>query len=253
MMASKTDVRVFPTPEDAAQEAAAFVAQTANERTREGHRFTIALSGGTTPRRMYQALASSSPRDTVDWGLWHVFWGDERCVPPDHQDSNYRMAKAVLLDHVPVPATQVHRMRGETIPPKAAADEYERELRSVFGDEALPAFDLILLGMGADGHIASLMPGAWALEERERLVVANWSPRLGTHRITLTLPVINAAKSVLVLVTGQSKATALRRVLEPQGGEDSPLPAALLRPEQGSLHWFVDRAAASLLATTPVA
>jgi len=177
------------------------------------------------------------------WDRCYVFWGDERCVPPDHPDSNYRMARETLLDRVPVPADHVHRIRGET-EPEVAAQEYEEVLRYVF-QSAMPAFDLILLGIGEDGHTASLFPGTEALQVERRLVVANWVPHLGV-RITFTLPLINSAAAVAFLASGASKARVIRQVLSPVPGEPVP-PAALVRPHSGVVYWFLTREAASQL------
>ncbi|MEE9198953.1 MAG: 6-phosphogluconolactonase [Dehalococcoidia bacterium] len=238
------DLHILPGPEDAAHASAEFVAALSETQTRVQGRFTIALSGGSTPRRLYRILASTPYAEGVAWDRWRVFWGDERCVPPDHRDSNYRMAREALLDHVPVPAGQVHRIRGEASP-QVAAEEYEKALLDVFGDSR-PAFDLILLGIGEDGHTASLFPGSDALEEEQRLVVANWASHLQAHRITFTLSLINAAATVAFLVTEESKARVLKEVLEPTPG--GPVrPAALVRPTSGVLHWFLTPAAASQL------
>jgi 6-phosphogluconolactonase len=172
-----------------------------------------------------------------------VFFGDERSVPPHHEDSNLKMASEVLLDHVPV--ANVHRIRGE-LPPDEAAEAYEEELRKFFQTEDVPRFDLILLGIGADGHTASLFPGTPALEVHDRWVVANPVPRLDTIRITLTIPVINAARAVIFLVAGEDKAEVLREILE---GDADPraYPAKLVQPPGGP-EWMVDRFAASLLS-----
>ena len=228
---------------------AEFIVALARERVQAHGRFHIALSGGSTPRRLYELLAlprtEGPPRmDNAAWGRWHVFWGDERCVPPDHQDSNYRMAGESLLDRVPVPTDQVHRMRGEASP-QSAAEEYEGLLRQVLPGP-IPAFDLILLGIGEDGHTASLFSNTDALMEKERLVVANWAPHLQAHRLTFTLPLINAARAIAFLVTDESKAQVLAKVLKPAPAEP-PLPSSLVRPTSGTVHWFLTAAAASRL------
>jgi len=197
--------------------------------------FTVALAGGSTPRRLYEMLAQQPLSDQVPWSRVHVFWGDERCVPPDHADSNYRMAREALLDRVPIPPGNVHRIRGEIDPQQAAAD-YAAELASVLGPDG--RLDLALLGMGDDGHTASLFPGSTALAERERNVVAVHVDKLQSWRVTLTLPTLNAARQVLFLVSGAGKAQALTRV---QAGER--LPAGLVRPTDGHLIWLVDQQA----------
>jgi 6-phosphogluconolactonase len=208
--------------------------------------FAVALPGGSTPRALFELLAAPENAQHIGWSKVHVFWGDERCVPPDHPDSNYRMAKEVLLDHVALPSSNVHRVSGELEPAQAAA-EYEQTLRSFFAARAGKVrFDLILLGMGDDGHTASLFPGTAALDETERLVVANYVPKLDTWRITLTAPVINDAAHVMFLVSGTGKADMLKRVLQ---GPRQPhnLPSQMIQPVDGELYWLVDRPAAALL------
>ncbi len=239
-----TQFHVLPTVEGLAQAAALFIVELARERIQAQGRFTIALSGGSTPRRLYEILASPEYAEGITWDRWHVFWSDERCLPPDHADSNYRMAKETLLNRVPLPSHQIHRMRGEAVP-QESAEEYERGLLQFF-QPSEPALDLILLGMGEDGHTASLFPDTDAIREERRLVVANPVPHLNTHRITFTLPLINMAKAVAFLVGGAPKAHTLRQVVEPVSGEH-PLPAGLVRSGSGSAPWFLDRDAASHL------
>ena len=236
------ELHVLPTPEEVAEAAAEFVATAVAETQEE--RFTIALAGGSTPRRLYQLLAAAPYVESIAWSRWHVFWGDERCVPPEHPDSNYRMAGEALLDHVPLLADQIHRLRGEAAP-QEAAEEYERELQRVF-QASMPVFDLLLLGLGEDGHTASLFPRTAALQEGERLVAANWAPQFEAHRLTFTVPLINAARRVVFLVADAAKAKALRQVLTPVPTEQ-PLPAAMVRPTPGVLHWFVTSEAAACL------
>lgn len=206
------------------------------ELARSTARFTVALSGGSTPHRLFEALAAPPFRDQVPWSQVHLFWGDERCVPPHHADSNYGMAREALLDHISIPAMNVHRIRGELSPEQAAA-LYEAELKNLLG--AGGQFDLVLLGMGTDGHTASLFPGSEALEERERTAIPTYAEHLGSWRVTLTLPALNRARHVLFLVSGASKAPAWQQI---QAGE--PLPAGLIRPSQGELTWLLDRDAA---------
>ena len=212
--------------------------------------FRVALSGGTTPQSLYARLAAEPFRSRVDWERVQVFWGDERCVPPDHADSNYRLAQELLLSRVPVRPDNVFRMRGEATDPDLAAAEYAGELQTAFGLKRgeRPRFDLILLGMGSDGHTASLFPHSPALREVTRLAVAVYVEAVKSYRITLTLPVLNNAASVLFVVSGGDKAERLRAVL---GGKPShAAPASMVRPEHGTLHWIVDRAAAAGLADT---
>ncbi len=207
---------------------------------REKGSFAVALAGGSTPKALYELLATEY-RDPLDWKKVHAFFGDERTVPPDHEGSNYRMAYETLLSHVPVGS--VHRMRGELHPQEAAA-LYEEELKTFFG--GTPRFDLILLGIGEDGHTASLFPGTPALDVRGRWAVENPVEKLGTTRLTLTVPAINAAKRVVFLVAGEGKAEALKEILE---GDAEPhnYPAKLIRPA-GKLIWMADAAAASSLS-----
>jgi 6-phosphogluconolactonase len=209
-------------------------------------RCSVALSGGSTPRAMYALLATDPIVRRVDWARVHLFFGDERCVSPDHPDSNYRMVRETLLDRAPLPPGNVHRMRGED-PPDQAALAYEADLRAFFGDGAAPSFDLVLLGMGDNGHTASLFPGLSAVHEAVRWVVACCVAEVGMWRLTLTPVAINAAAQVTFLVAGTRKAAMLKRVLEGPYHPDV-LPAQIIRPTGGSLRWLVDEAAAAELA-----
>jgi 6-phosphogluconolactonase len=208
--------------------------------------FAVALSGGSTPRSLFSLLAGPERAQHIGWSKVHVFWGDERTVPPDDPDSNYRMAREALLDRVALPSSNVHRIPAE-LEPTRAAEEYAHTLRDFFTRRTGAArFDLILLGMGADGHTASLFPGTAALDEHERWVVANYVEKLDTWRITLTLPVLNGAEHVAFLVAGAGKAETLKRVLQ---GPRQPreLPSQLIHPAQGTLVWLLDHAAAAQL------
>lgn len=204
-------------------------------------RFTIALSGGSTPKALYSELAGSKFRD-LPWGNICFFWGDERHVPPDHPDSNYRMTREALLSKVPVPPQNIFRIKAEGKDPEAVAQDYERTLRTFFHLEKdqLPRFDLVLLGLGPDGHTASLFPGANALKENERLVLAYWVESMKTNRITLTFPVLNNAACDMFLVSGKEKAQRVREILD----EGKDFPAGMVRPADGTLLWMMDRAAA---------
>jgi 6-phosphogluconolactonase len=241
------DVRVLAGPDDLAAAAADLFVGVACAAVEAGGRFAVALAGGSTPRVAYDRLAREPLRSRVPWQAVQVFWGDERHVPPDHPDSNYGMARKAVLAHVPLPAEAVHRVPAEDPDATAAAEAYEREVRRVLraSRDAVPRFDLILLGMGADGHTASLFPGGAAVRER-RLVVAERVEKVGGWRITFTLPLLNAAALVVFIVSGTEKAAALRAVLEP-GQDADPPPAACVRPERGTLVWLVDEAAARLL------
>lgn len=239
-MAQRT-IRVATDPQALARMAAEHLVQSAEEAFALQGRFSLALAGGSTPRALYTLLADAPFKDRIDWSRVHIFFGDERCVPPDHPDSNYRMASESLLSKVPIPAEQVHRMRGE-IAPEAAAAEYDARLRSFFRT-IRP--DLILLGLGDDSHTASLFPHTPALAPTDRLCVSNWVEKLKTHRITLTAPFINSAREVMFLVAGKSKAPAVKNVLE---GMPDPnrLPAQMIDPADGRLLWFMDVAAAEM-------
>ena len=219
--------------------AADFIAALAAEAIAARGRFTIALSGGNTPKPVYQRLASAA----LDWTRVHVFFGDERCVPPDDPRSNYHMARAALLDHVAIPAENVHRMRGED-PPEAAAEAYAADLRTALGEDG--RLDLVLLGLGHDGHTASLFPGLAAVTETRRTVMACYVEFVGMWRLTLTPPTINAARRVAFLVAGADKAEVLHRVLQ---GPRQPvvLPAQAIRPTEQPALWLIDAAAAAKL------
>jgi len=201
-------------------------------------RFLVALSGGNTPRPLYELLATEAFAGKIEWTRVETFFTDERCVPPDHPDSNYRMARLALLDKVPIPPGNVHRIRGG-LPPTDAALAYHNELGSALSRDG--RLDLILLGMGPDGHTASLFPGSDALEEKDTDVVATYVESLHSWRVTLTLSALNAATNILFLVSGAGKAPVLARVFS---GE--VLPAGIVRPDAGTLTWFVDQEAVSL-------
>lgn len=240
---AEPNVLVFDDAESVARAAAARFAELAREYVGGRGLFTVALSGGSTPRRVFELLAGEEFKEFIDWPNVHVFFGDERMVPPDHAESNYRMANEALLARVPVPPENVHRIEGLG-DAAANASAYESAMRGLFGDAEWPRLDLVLLGMGDDGHTASLFPGSEALNERRLWVAPNWVEKLGAWRVTLTAPAINAARHVLFLVNGAAKAGRLREVLK---GEPDPsrLPSQLIRPHGGTLEWFVDRAAAA--------
>lgn len=236
-------VQVLPDVDQLAQAAAERFIESAAEAVKERNEFRVALAGGSTPRGTYQRLAGADLAPLVSWRNVHLFWGDERCVAPDHPDSNFRMARDTLLDKVPVPQSNLHRIQCE-LEPQAAARAYAQELRTVFQSRRRPHFDLVLLGMGADGHTASLFPGSPALNELRRWVVAVFVAQLDAWRVTLTPPLLNAARQVIFLVSGKVKAAPVKQVLH---GEHDPerLPAQLVRPKQGSVIWMLDQAAAA--------
>ncbi len=211
--------------------------------------FAVALSGGTTPAGLYGVLASDAKlREAVPWDRTQVFWGDERQVPPEHPDSNYRLARDILLSKVSVPEVNVHRIPGDLPDASQAAQRYEHDMRASLGlgEGELPRFDLVLLGLGADGHTASLFPGTEALQEKHHAATANWVDTLRSWRITLTVPAINRARAVMFLVSGEDKAEAVKSVLEKPRNSET-LPARLVRPRSGTVLWFMDPAAAKLL------
>jgi 6-phosphogluconolactonase len=228
-----------------AARAAGLLTETSRQSVAARGRFTLALSGGSTPRALYELLAGELYAPRIPWGETHIFWSDERCVPPTQEESNYRMAHEAMLARVPVPPEQIHRMRGE-LEPEQAALEYEKILAEGFG-ETPPRFDLILLGMGEDGHTASLFPDSAALSDTARLVAAPFVEKFKAHRLTLTLRTINAARTTIFLVSGAGKAETLRAVLEGEKGAQ-PYPSQLVSPASGELVWLVDEAAAKGLS-----
>jgi 6-phosphogluconolactonase len=231
---------------DLSSKAAAEFVRQANERSATAGRFVVALSGGSTPRALYSLLADAEFQSQVPWHRVHFFWGDERCVPPEHPDSNYRMAFETLLSKAPVPEKNIHRIEGEEKPEIAAA-KYEKAIRDFFqlADSELPRFDLILLGLGDDGHTASLFPGSEALQETRRLAVATYVEKLKSHRVTLTLPVLNHAANIFFLVAGENKTGILKDVLQRESSKN--FPAQQIDPPNGRLVWFVDQAADAAL------
>ena len=209
-------------------------------------KFHVALSGGSTPGALYRLLALPKFVDRIPWDRVHVYFGDERTVPPDHADSNFHMAKEALLDYVAIPANQIHRMIGEMEDPHAAASDYTRVLTTnlPLSAQGVVQFDLLLLGVGTDGHIASLFPGTPVLHERARLVEAVYVEKLNSWRITVTLPVIDHARHVLIVVSGDAKAGIIRDIFSTRRAP--PYPVQLINP-QGTLEWHLDHAAAALL------
>jgi 6-phosphogluconolactonase len=238
-------IEVYPDLESLSRAAAALLVQQANLAVAARGRFSVALSGGATPRRTYELLAAPPLVEQAPWDRVHVFWGDERCVPLNDLRSNARMAKAAWLDRVPIPGNQIHPLNCAP-DPAAAARQYEAKLREFFAGQP-PVLDLVLLGLGGDGHTASLFPGAPALKERQRWAAAVYVAESDLYRVTLTAPLINQARLVAFLITGGAKAGVLREVLH---GPYDPgrLPAQLIRPHHGELLWLADLAAAGTLA-----
>ena len=244
-MERQSNVFVFDTPEQLALAAVERFVDYSNALRDMTERLSVALAGGNTPRQVYELLATERFKNRVEWSQVHLFFGDERCVPPEHPDSNYAMAYEALISRVPIPAKNVHRIPGESNPNEGAL-EYENELRAFFAGLAWPRFDLVLLGMGEDGHTASLFPDSAALKEMSRWVVATRNEQSRQERITLTVPVFNHARRIMVLVTGKKKAQRLKEVLRPEPGSEQ-LPVQAITPIKGMLEWLVDADAASLL------
>ena len=240
-------ISVYPDLEALSRAAAGLFAERVARAVADHGRSAILLAGGETPRRTYELLAEEPLRDQVPWGGLHLFWGDERSVPQDDPRSNARMVHQALIDRVPVPAGQVHPIPGDR-DPRQAADEYEELLRRFFAGAA-PRFDLVLLGLGDDGHTASLFPDSPVLEERQRWVSATLRAGEEIGRVTLTPHLINQAELVVFLVAGDDKAMVLREVLEDHPDPRSR-PALMIMPEQGELRWLVDKSSARLLRRT---
>jgi 6-phosphogluconolactonase len=252
-------VRVYRDPGELALKAARLFARLADQYVVGCGRLTVALSGGSTPRAMLSLLAADPFVDTVPWSSIYFFWGDERCVPPDHPDSNYRMASEALLSKVSIPPENIFRIPAEMADPDRAAEEYAATLTQFFlagpggtktGTAPLsnvPRFDLVFLGMGPDAHTASLFPHTTALQAGDQIVVANYVEKFKAHRITLTAATINNARNVTFLAAGEDKAQALKNVLEGSYQPDL-YPSQLIRPRNGTLLWMVDEAAAHLIA-----
>jgi 6-phosphogluconolactonase len=238
------DIRIYPNPHKLAAAAASLILETALAHLNKGDSFTLVLSGGSTPALTYQQLVEQARSQDLDGSRIQIFWGDERCVPPDHEQSNYHMARTKMLDQLPIPADNIHRMACEN-DPYAGASNYEDLLRSHFPNQTFPAFDLILLGLGDDGHTASLFPGTDILDEQERWVAPVYVPHLNSWRISLTLPALNAAGKVAFLVAGVGKAATVQKILNPDGLSES-YPAQLIQPI-GKLLWLLDQPAASRL------
>jgi len=244
-------ITIYPDNESLISGAADFIIESAAQAIAARGRFTLALSGGDTPRPAYARLATAGYRDRIDWSKVRIFFGDERCVPPDDPRSNYFMVRAALLDSVPLSLGNIYRIRGEEVPEKAASD-YSDALQRTFGGDTVTGgpppegFDLILLGMGENGHTASLFPGLAAVSETVQWVMALYVEVVGMWRVTMTPVIINAARQVVFLVSGAKKAEMLQQVLE---GPYQPivLPSQIVKPVSGELHWLLDQPAAAKL------
>lgn len=247
-MNHRQEILVCPDAQSVALEAAATFVRLAAEAIRERDRFTVALSGGSTPRSLFEILATPQWQKQVDWKNIHLFWGDERYVPDAYPENNFRMALETLLSRVPVPPVNVHRIKTELSQAEAAAASYQAEIAHFFGTRPgqFPSFDLVFLGMGTNAHTASLFPHSQALHESSRLVVADFVQEVGMWRITMTARLLNAAKNVIFLLSGADKASVLRDVLF---GDHDPerKPVQLIHPTNGTLVWLIDSASAAEL------
>lgn len=241
------DVVIFSDGEKLSQAAAEYIVRLAHESIAAHGTFTLALSGGSTPKKLYGMLAAEPYRSQIDWPHVEIFWSDERCVPVDDPECNYNMALEVMLSKLQLEASQIHRMPADEVDRDVAAQEYTREMQRIFGTNDIPAFDLIQLGMGPEAHTASLFPHQESLHERERLVMPVSVPKPPPPRLTFTPPLLNAARHILFLVTGAEKADAVQAVLE---GEQQPdeYPAQIVHPTHGDVTWMLDSAAARKLS-----
>jgi 6-phosphogluconolactonase len=250
MKASNFEIKIVENLAALSREAANLLLRRITELSSQKAYLSIALSGGTTPKMLHSLLVDQhSLKSQIPWNKIHFFWGDERHVPPQHADSNYRMAKETIFDKADkLPKENIHRVRAENPEANQVALEYEKHLLKFFNPAAgqLPVLDFAILGMGPDGHTASLFPGTTALQEQNRLIVANWVDKFESYRITMTVPLINNADMIIFLVSGNEKAETLKMVLEGSRQPDL-LPSQLIRPKRGRLLWLVDRAAASRL------
>ncbi|MFC6102885.1 6-phosphogluconolactonase [Olivibacter domesticus] len=237
-------IKIFKDPEELSIAGAELFVQIANEAIKERGVFTVALTGGSSPANLYKLLAHKPYSEQINWHKVHIFWGDERWVPLSDDKSNAKMAYETLLNYVPIPKEQIYPMWTKDLQPKEFAQEYEQTLQQTLG--SIPSFDLILLGMGEDGHTASLFPGTDVLQEKSKWVDAYYLDTQEMYRITLTAPVINQARNIVIMAYGTNKANALHEVLE--GDQDiTKYPAQLINPQNGMAFWFVDTAAASRL------
>ena len=241
------EIKIFSEPAKLAEAVAVQLKNKSKKANDAGRRFNLVLAGGSTPRAVYQVLARPEFKNSIAWNWVHFFWGDERCVPPDHEDSNYRMARETLLDPLAIPKENIHRIHGENDPTAEAtryADEIKNNLKSPSGET--PRFDWILLGLGTDGHTASLFPGGQPIEDPSGLCAVAVQPQSGQKRITFTHRVLNSAKRVTFIVTGKGKGQVVADILN-ESTTSNNYPAAQVHPQQGILQWFLDEEAAEKL------
>lgn len=237
---------LFNNAKELAGQLAQDFSQAISEKASSGDKLTVALSGGHTPKTFFEILADQYA-DKIAWDKVVFFWGDERCVPPDNDESNFKMTNLALLSKIDIPEENIHRVRGED-PPHNEALRYTEEIKEFIpsGANGFPSFDWIFLGMGPDGHTASLFPGAPTLEEKEKICVVATHPETGQKRVSLTFPVLDGAKRVSFLVAGDSKAPVLKEIMD-SGGKPLPYPASMVKPTDGLLEWYLDKAAAPWL------
>jgi 6-phosphogluconolactonase len=244
------NLHIFKSSDEFNHSIADWIVDCIAETLKKQERFTWVLSGGNTPKALYELLAATPYREKIAWEKLHIFWGDERDVPFNDNRNNAKMAYETLLNHVPIPASQIHIMQTENISPEKSGEEYEKILHQYFPlptpDSQLQTFDLVLLGMGDDGHVLSLFPGTAVVHEEKKWATSLWLEAQNMYRITLTKSVVNKSKHIAFLTTGNNKANALKEVLEGHYNPDL-YPSQEIKPESGELHWFVDEAAAALL------
>ena len=240
--------KILPSPENLAVHLAEEFKQLSDSGGRHREKLHIALSGGSTPKISFRLLAQPRYRNKINWKRLHVYWGDERCVPPDHPESNYGMTRENLLQYIEIPESNIHRIKGELVPDQAA-NSYSREIQQNVpsGMGGIPCFDWLLLGMGEDGHTASMFPGSEVLNIKDKICAVSAHPESGQKRVTLTLPVINHAKKVTFLVTGKSKSRVISEIFNRATGFDH-YPVSLIHPSHGEIEWLLDTAAASSLS-----
>ena len=234
-----SQIQKFDTSDLLFRESAKFISNLICEKIQTGGNCSFVLSGGSTPKGLYQILGSNEYRNIIKWRKVLFFWGDERCVPPDSNESNYKTAFDSLISKIDTPEQNIFRVYGE-IPHFHAALDYEKRLKTIYDDFEFPVFDIILLGLGEDGHTASLFPGSKALNEKQKWITDNYDEKLKNWRITMTLPVISSAKLIIFLVSGKSKSIILKKVLN---GKNPDLPASLIDSERGNVFWFMDKEA----------
>lgn len=242
----RRQIQILPGLEAISRLAASFLVETGRNAIDRKERFAVAISGGSTPRKLYGLLGSEEYRHQIDWHGVHFFWVDERCVPREHAESNFKAASDAFLSKISMPDGNIHRIKGEEFPSKASR-EYQEELWKFFGRSGFPVFDLIILGVGEDGHTASLFPGSEALGEKERWIVPIYLRKPKINRVTLTLPVLNNASQTLFLVAGPSKAGVLSEILENEQNR-AKYPAGLIDPVHGDVLWLIDHEAAGKLS-----